>query len=64
MANIRGIISRFTGGRGATRGRTKRGPAKGGLGTGSAGAGAGGRRRAEDEAVGRGVRGLLSRFRR
>lgn len=65
MANLVSMLNRFIGGRGhggtgatAPRGTTP------GTGTGlGPNAGAAGRR-GQDEAIGRGVRGLLSRFRR
>ncbi len=61
MANLKGIISSVVGGASSRR----RGA---GTRTGTAGttgtAGAAGGRRSQDEAIGRGVRSLLSRFRR
>ena len=64
---LRGILNQVMGGRrGAAGGRR---PA-GGMGTGGVGGGVsrggmgGGGRRTQDEAVGRGVRSLLGRFRR
>ncbi len=61
MAGLRGIMNRFLGGRGATTRGTGVGTTTGGT-TGTTGAAGG--RRTQDEAIGRGVRGLLSRFRR
>ena len=59
---INSALSRRTGGTGGTTGTgtgTGRRPATaGGMGTGATGG-----RRAQDEAIGRGVRGLLRRFR-
>ena len=58
MANLKGIISSVVGGASSRR----RGA---GTRTGTAGTtGAAGGRRSQDEAIGRGVRSLLSRFRR
>ena len=66
MANLMGMVNRFMGGRRAAGGGMgARRTAGGGMGaTGGMGTGAGGGRRAQDEAIGRGVRGVLSRFRR
>ena len=65
---LRGIMNRVMGAGRATGGAGTRRPAGGGLGagtgTGAAGTGAAGGRRAQDEAIGRGVRSVLSRFRR
>ena len=63
---LRGIMNRVMGAGRAAGGTGTRRPAGGGLGTGAgaAGTGAGGGRRAQDEAIGRGVRSVLSRFRR
>lgn len=65
MANLRGIIGRVAGG--AAGGRRAGGvggrPTGGGVGgVGGVGGGTAGGRRSSDEAIGRGVRGLLSRF--
>jgi len=64
---LRGILNQFMGGRRGTAGgrRSAGGMGAGGVGggVGSRGMGAGGRR-PQDEAVGRGVRTLLGRFRR
>ena len=66
---LRGIVNRVMGAGRTAGGAGARRPAGGGLGTGT-GMGAGtrggaaGGRRAQDEAIGRGVRGVLSRFRR
>lgn len=60
MANLRGIINKVAGGAASGR-RTGGTPGPGRVGGPGAGAGAGGRR-SSDEAIGRGVRGLLSRF--
>lgn len=57
MANLRGIINRFAGGAASGR-RTGGTPGPGRVG-GPAG---GGGRRSQDEAIGRGVRGLLSKL--
>ena len=56
MGALTQLVSRFAGG-----GRRTRRPAGGSMGTGTAGAGG---TRAQDEAIGRGVRSLLGRFRR
>ena len=65
MANLKGIINRVVGGGAAGRGRGTTGGATGGLGgtRGTTGGAASGRN-SQDEAIGRGVRTLLSRFRR
>lgn len=55
---LRGIISRLTGGGGRRAAHT------GGAGGPGVGGGAPGGRRSQDEAIGRGVRSLLSRLRR
>ncbi|WP_445257725.1 hypothetical protein [Nocardioides aurantiacus] len=59
MANLRGIINRVAGGAASGR-RTGGTPGPGRVG--GPGVGASGGRRSSDEAIGRGVRGLLSRF--
>ena len=70
MANLKGIISSVVGGaansrrRGTAGGTGATGATGGGLAGGGAGRGAGGGRRSQDEAIGRGVRSVLSRFRR
>ena len=65
MANLKGIINRVVGGGAAGRGRGTTGGTGGGLGGATGGAGrARGGRSSQDEAIGRGVRTLLSRFRR
>ncbi len=67
---LRGIVNRVMGagrtaGGAGTRRRTGGGLGAGtGMGAGTTGTGAAGGRRAQDEAIGRGVRGVLSRFRR
>jgi hypothetical protein len=59
---LRTIVNRALGARSSgMRGTTN--PAGGGLGGTRRGAGAAGGRSAQDEAIGRGVRGLLRRFR-
>jgi hypothetical protein len=64
---LRGIMNRVMGaGRAAGGARTRR-PAGGmgtGTGMGAGTTGAAGGRRTQDEAIGRGVRSVLSRFRR
>ena len=61
MANLRGIIGRVAGGAaGGRRAGGVGGRPTGGVG--GVGGGAAGGRRSSDEAIGRGVRGLLSRF--
>lgn len=60
MGALTQLVSRFAGG-----GRRTRRPAGGSMGTGTRGTpGATGGTRAQDEAIGRGVRSLLGRFRR
>ena len=59
MSALTQIISRVTGGgRGTTGGMSRRG-----AGTTAGGHGRAGGTRSKDEAIGRGVRGLLRRFR-
>ena len=60
MANLRGIINSVVGGRGRRTGGT---PGPGRVGGPGAGHGTGGRS-STDEAIGRGVRGLLGKLRR
>jgi hypothetical protein len=63
MANIKGLISQLTGaGRGAAGGRPASGRSRGVAG-GTRGGAAGGTRN-RDEAIGRGIRKLVSRGRR
>lgn len=64
MANLKGIINRVVGGGAAGRGRGTTGGTGGLGGTRGTTGGAGGGRSSQDEAIGRGVRTLLSRFRR
>lgn len=74
MANVRGILGKVMSARGAAGGTGRRGTTGGGLGTGGGmgsgmgsgmGRGTGGSgQRGQDEAIGRGVRSVLSRFRR
>jgi hypothetical protein len=67
---LRGIVNRVMGaGRTAGGAGTRRSAGGGlgagtGMGTGAAGTGGTGGRRTQDEAIGRGVRSMLSRFRR
>ena len=67
---LRGIVNRVMGaGRTAGGAGTRRGAGGGlgtgsGMGTGAAGTRGAGGRRSQDEAIGRGVRSVLSRFRR
>ena len=65
---LRGIMNRVMGAGRAAGGARARRPAGGGMGTGMGtgvgGTGAAGGRRTHDEAIGRGVRSMLSRFRR
>ncbi|GAB3996054.1 hypothetical protein [Nocardioides marmoraquaticus] len=56
---LRGIVNRLIGGAGG-----RRSAHTGGAGGPRVGAGAPGGRRSQDEAIGRGVRSLLSRLRR
>ncbi|SDS48632.1 hypothetical protein SAMN04488570_1984 [Nocardioides scoriae] len=63
MANLRGIINRVVGGGAAGGRRTGGTPGPGRVGGPGAGHGAGGRS-STDEAIGRGVRGLLGKLRR
>jgi hypothetical protein len=58
MGALTQLVSRFAGG-----GRRTRRPAGGAMGH-TGGTGAAGGTRAQDEAIGRGVRSLLGRFRR
>lgn len=59
MANLRGIINRVAGGAASGR-RTGGTPGPGRVG--GPGGGAAGGRRTQDEAIGRGVRGLLGKL--
>jgi hypothetical protein len=62
MANLKGLLSQFAGGRrGAAGGRPAGGGARGGLG-GSRGRAGG--TKGQDEAIGRGIRKLVARGRR
>ncbi len=64
MANLRGIMGRVMGSRGAAGGTGRRGTTGGGMGAGGVGGAGGARGRGKDEAIGRGVRSVLGRFRR
>ena len=66
MANLRSIINRVSGARGArtTGGRAGGVRQTGGVGGTAGGVGGASGTRRQDEAIGRGVRGLLSRLRR
>ncbi|HET7351374.1 MAG TPA: hypothetical protein VFJ28_10590 [Marmoricola sp.] len=62
---LRGILNQVLGGRrGAVGTRRPVGGTTGGVGGGTTTGMAGGGRRTQDEAIGRGVRTLLGRFRR